>query len=251
MRFIEQPEVTVIAFTRVDDGAMAVAPDWEWERERLAPDLLTEFAGRVCYQSFRNPSGRSNAAYVANMLDQGHTSVLEHAAISFYLTGVSRSFSHELVRHRHHSFSQLSQRYVDSLDVNFVIPPEIRSETRLTQVFKAACGAAMGHHWELMSMLEAKLADVEDRVERTKRARQTARAVLPNATETRLVVTANLTAWRWFLLKRANSHADREMREVAVAIGKCLVEYAPGVFQDFHLVQEKDGFWSFTGEHAK
>lgn len=254
MEFLEKPEVILLAATRFHAAALPAGElrDWQEQASGGHAEHLTEFAGRACYQSFANPSGRKTPEYLANLLNQGHTSVFEHAAVSFYLTGVSRSFSHELVRHRAgFSYSMLSQRYVDSSDVNFVTPPEIHGDEQMQYAFKTACETAMLYYRDLLSMLEKQLADVSDRVERRKRARQTARAVLPNATETRLVVTANLTAWRWFLLKRANSHADREMRRVAVEIGKRLAEYAPGVFQDFHLVEEADGLPSWQCEHAK
>src|SRR5262249_31490582 len=75
---------------------------------------LAEFAGRACYQSWNkpNPATATNQGYLRHILDVGHLSVLEHGVVTMYLTGVSRSLTHELIRHRHFSYSQLSQRYV-------------------------------------------------------------------------------------------------------------------------------------------
>ena len=96
--------------------------DW-FSDTRSGADLLPEVAGRLCYMSFRNPRPGGNKAYIGHILEAGHGSVLEHSVFGFILTGVSRSLTHELVRHRHLSYSQLSQRYVDESDVAFVVPP--------------------------------------------------------------------------------------------------------------------------------
>mgnify|MGYP000577808351 CR=1 FL=1 len=100
--------------------------------------ILPEFAGRACYQSWdkHNPETASNAGYLANIIKQKHFSVLEHSSISFYIEGVSRSLTHEFVRHRHFSYSQLSQRYVDSSDVAFVLPPDFEGDAIATDAFR-------------------------------------------------------------------------------------------------------------------
>lgn len=89
-------------------------------------ETLIEFAGRACYQSFHRPVEATNTTekYTANTLfNRGHWSIAEHASATFYITGVSRAFTHELIRHRHLSFSQLSQRFVDESKPGVVIPP--------------------------------------------------------------------------------------------------------------------------------
>jgi thymidylate synthase (FAD) len=97
--------------------------DWSTDAATDA-DALVEVAGRVCYMSFKAPRPGGNGAYIANILEQAHGSVLEHAAWTVLITGVSRSLTHELVRHRvGFGFSQLSQRYVDESEVSFVVPP--------------------------------------------------------------------------------------------------------------------------------
>src|SRR3712207_7558756 len=83
-----------------------------WSTEAEGGEALAEFAGRACYQSWDkpNPATATNAGYLRHILEVGHLSVLEHGTVTMYLTGVSRSLTHELIRHRHFSFSQLSQR---------------------------------------------------------------------------------------------------------------------------------------------
>ena len=92
-------------------------------------ETLVEFAGRSCYQSFHrpNPKTAKTADYLERTLfEQAHWSIAEHATATLYFTGVSRAFTHELIRHRHLSYSQLSQRFVDESEANIVIPPALR-----------------------------------------------------------------------------------------------------------------------------
>ncbi len=143
--------------------------------------------------------------------------MLEHASVSFYITGVSRSCTHELIRHRHFSYSQLSQRYVPEYESQVVVPPGMEDDPELREILTAAADASRATYTELLTKLEAKFADQPNAVLRRKQARQAARAVLPNATETRIVVTGNYRAWRHFIAMRASEHADVEIRRLAIA----------------------------------
>lgn len=237
MSILREPQVELIAWTGF------VKPDiypWTTDSENEGEQLI-EFAGRMCYQSWNNPSGRTNREYIENLLKQGHLSVLEHAQASFALSGISRSCSHELVRHRHFSFSQLSQRYVAEDEANFVEPDTIAADPRTHAIFLEAVEAARQAYSHLNDLLEEKFGEVPSRVERRKLARQAARAVLPNATETRLVMTGNLRAWRHFLRLRGSRHAEAEIRKLALIIHQKLVELAPGVFSDFQVTTGSDG----------
>jgi thymidylate synthase (FAD) len=205
-----------------------------------------EFAGRACYQSWSkpNPKTATNAAYLRHIIDVGHFSVLEHASVSFYITGISRSCTHELIRHRHFSYSQLSQRYVPEHDSQVVVPPGIAGDEELQEIFAAAADASRATYAELLSRLEAKFIGDEAggrAVLRRKQARQAARAVLPNATETRIVVTGNYRAWRHFIAVRASEHADLEIRRLAVECLRQLIEVAPQAFSDFEIYPLADG----------
>jgi thymidylate synthase (FAD) len=219
-------------------------PDVPWTTDADGGSALVEFAGRACYQSWSKPNPRTatNAGYIKHIIDVGHFSVLEHASVSFYITGISRSCTHELIRHRHFSYSQLSQRYVPEGDSQVVVPPGIQDDPELQQILSAAADASRATYSELLGKLEAKFASGQpNAVLRRKQARQAARAVLPNATETRIVVTGNYRAWRHFIAMRASEHADVEIRRLAIECLRQLADVAPAVFADFEVSTLADG----------
>jgi thymidylate synthase (FAD) len=229
---IVSPEVKLIAWTHFEPPEGV-----PWSTDAQGGQALAEFAGRACYQSWRkpNPATATNAGYLRHILEVGHLSVLEHGTATFYLTGISRALTHELVRHRHFSYSQLSQRYVPERDAAMIEPEVIAEDPELHAKFVAAADASVRAYTELLEALEKRFADVSDPTSRRKQARQAARAVLPNATETRIVVTGNYRAWRHFVGMRASEHADVEIRRLAVACLKQLREVAPNVFADFTI----------------
>ncbi|MDQ7819004.1 MAG: FAD-dependent thymidylate synthase [Armatimonadota bacterium] len=199
---------------------------------------LVEFAGRACYQSWHkpNPATRTNAGYLAHLLSQKHYSVLEHAGFTVMLTGVSRSFTHEMVRHRHFSFSQLSQRFVSEDDAPWVIPPLFRDDPDALAVLLDLYDRVQHAYQALTEIGARKLRGLEDRTLRRKRAREAARCVLPNMTETHIVITGNHRAWREFFEKRGELHVDQEMREVAVTIFREVARpLAPALYRDFRI----------------
>ena len=218
-------------------------PGVPWSTDADGGPALVEFAGRACYQSWSKPNPRTatNASYLRHIIDVGHFSVLEHASVSFYITGISRSCTHELIRHRHFSYSQLSQRFVPERDSQVVVPPGIEDDPDLTELFLEAADAGRAAYDMLLTGLEAKFADLPNAVLRRKQARQAARAVLPNATETRIVVTGNYRAWRHFVAVRASEHADVEIRRLAIACLRQLADVAPAVFADFEIATLADG----------
>ncbi len=222
-------------------------PDVPWDTDADGGQALVEFAGRACYQSWSKPNPRTatNASYLKHIIDVGHFSVLEHASVSFYITGISRSCTHELIRHRHFSYSQLSQRYVPENDAQVVVPPGLEDDPELQKILLAAADASRAAYLELLTRLEAKFMAGEPgenrAVLRRKQARQAARAVLPNDTETRIVVSGNYRAWRHFIAMRASEHADTEIRRLAIACLRQLAEVAPAVFADFEITELADG----------
>ncbi|MER5454172.1 MULTISPECIES: FAD-dependent thymidylate synthase [unclassified Micromonospora] len=233
-----QPQVKLIAWTHFDPPE-----DVPWSTDADGGQALAEFAGRACYQSWKkpNPATATNAGYLAHILEVGHLSVLEHGSVSFYFSGVSRSFTHELIRHRHFSYSQLSQRYVPERDAAMVEPRVIAEDPELHKRFVEAAEASVRAYTELLEGLERHFADEPNPTLRRKQARQAARAVLPNATETRIVVTGNYRAWRHFIGMRATEHADVEIRELAVECLRQLQRVAPNVFADFVVSTLADG----------
>ncbi|MDP9392140.1 MAG: FAD-dependent thymidylate synthase [Actinomycetota bacterium] len=237
------PEIVPLKVQVVAQTQFTPPADVPWETDAEGGQALAEFAGRACYQSWSkpNPATATNAGYLRHILEVGHLSVLEHGTVSMYLTGVSRSLTHELVRHRQFSYSQLSQRYVPEHDAPFVEPDVIAEDPQLHERFLAATDAALAAYTDLLDGLEKRFADVPNATLRRKQARQAARAVLPNATETRIVVTGNYRAWRHFVAMRASEHADIEIRELAVACLRELQRVAGNVFADFRISSLADG----------
>ncbi len=217
--------------------------DISWSTDVDGGEALVEFAGRACYQSWDKPNPRTatNAGYLRHILEVGHLSLLEHASVTFYITGISRSCTHELIRHRHFSYSQLSQRFVPEHDSNVVCPPAIRGDAELEAMFVTATDASRAAYVDLLAALEAKFADVPNAILRRKQARQAARSVLPNATETKIVVSGNYRAWRHFVGMRATEHADVEIRQLAIECLRQLSTLAPTVFGDFEIGTLADG----------
>lgn len=225
--------------------------DWSTDTDR-AGQLLPEVAGRLCYMSFAKPRPGGNSAYLDHIREVRHGSVLEHSNWSFIFTGVSRSLTHELVRHRAgFAYSQLSQRYVDESVAEFVEPACIAEDTELHQTWLAAVERAQEAYVKLVNGLHEKFSDVEDRTLRRKTARQAARSVLPNATETKIFVTANARAWRHFIELRCNEHAETEIRTLAAEVVRILQKEAPNIFGDYELVDLPDGTQAARTPNAK
>src|ERR671933_105057 len=212
-----------------------------WLGESTDGERLAEFAGRLCYMSQTNPAKRATRDYLENIKRQAHGSVLEHANYSLLLEGVSRSLTHELVRHRAgFAYSQLSQRYVDESDASFVVPPAIIGDEALEAAWRSQIEGALASYVSLVQQLMERYAWVGDKVHRRKMAREAARAVLPNSTETKIVVTGNARAWRTMLELRAAEGAEAEIRWLAVAIIRLLQREAPAFFSDFELYTADD-----------
>jgi thymidylate synthase (FAD) len=245
-------KVTLIAFTSFMGDLAEEESGGKWiNDEGPSASELTEFSGRQCYESWSrpNPATATVEGYIGNIIQQNHFSVLEHGSATFRVSGVSRSLTHELVRHRHMSFSQQSQRYVQVRADEFVVPPLFRGDDT-SQTF-------LRHQWE--SAIEAYDAltarwlpiliqrGIEPHMAR-KMAREAARCVLPNMTPTAIVVTANHRTWREFLEKRGSIFADQEIRELAVLIYKRLAARDPALYQDFHLIGQAEPIGGFSLE---
>jgi thymidylate synthase (FAD) len=237
------PQIVPLKVQVVAETGFAPPGDVPWDTDAEGGQALAEFAGRACYDAWEkaNPATATNEGYLRHMLEVGHLAVLEHATVSMYVSGISRSLAAELVRHRHFSFSQLSQRHVPDRDATVVEPAVIADDPELHERFVAAVDAALAAYTDLLAGLEKNLADAPNSALRRKQARQAARAVLPAALETRVVVTGNYRAWRHFVAMRASEHADVEMRELAVACLRALQGVAPRVFGDFRVSRLADG----------
>src|SRR5437868_5857910 len=139
IRVIREPTVYLVGRQQTNAGEVerflsAHGVAWQTDTE-VAGEHLVEVAGRVCYMSFAKPRPGGNHAYIDHILEVGHGSVLEHAVWNFLFANVSRSLTHELVRHRHFSYSQLSQRYVDESVAEYVEPDCIAADPELHQLW--------------------------------------------------------------------------------------------------------------------
>lgn len=309
MKIINTPAVYLLGKQVIDQGELDRflgdhEVQWTTDSE-VASEVLCETAGRLCYMSFAKPRPGGNHRYLEHIKEVGHGSVLEHAVFNLMITGVSRTLTHELVRHRSgFGYSQLSQRYVDESVAEYVAPPELAkeiaeadsrdsfvlgfmaegdgtAEDALAAYRKAYPDASdadyeIGKIWldsvqqshvayqKLSDALFIKaynrnypqeslrtLADVRAAMLRTKpeittdirkTARQAARSVLPNCTETKIFVTANARALRHFIEQRGSRHAEPEIRRLAAMVLKIVQSEAPNLFGDY--VAQLDG----TGE---
>lgn len=182
------------------------------------PEKIIEKAGRVAHQSFNKETLDSHIKFIRMLIKLGHTSVLEHAVASFKISGVSRSLTHQLVRHRIASYTQKSQRYVDESTFEYVTPDKIKENEAAFDIYNNF----MNYCKETYKKLKEFGIPKED-----------ARFVLPNATKTEIVITANLREFRHMISLRGSKEAQWEIRRMFIEILKILKEYAPTVFEDF------------------
>jgi len=249
MELFLEPKVSLLSRPHFSEPAHLPVT---WLGDGTDGERLAEFAGRLCYMSQANPAKRPTREYLENIKKQGHGSVLEHANYSLLLEGVSRSLTHELVRHRAgFAYSQLSQRYVDESNASFVVPPAIIGDDKLEKLWRDEVEGAQKAYVSLVEQLMERYGWVADRVHRRKMAREAARAVLPNATETKIVVTGNARAWRTMLELRAGEGAEMEIRRLAIAVLRLLQQEAPGFFSDFVIYVADDRRESARVEYHK
>lgn len=253
---VREPAVYLVGRQQLDSAALDRfladhGVSWQSDTE-VAGEYLSEVAGRVCYMSFARPRPGGNRTYLEHILEVGHGSVLEHAAWNLIFTGCSRSLTHELVRHRAGwAYSQLSQRYVDESVAEYVEPEVIAADPELHALWLEAVGHAHQCYVRLVEKLNATFAAEPDRTLRRKLARQAARSVLPNATETKIFVTANARALRHFIEMRGSRHAETEIRKLAIAVLRLMQQEAPNLFGDYQLVPLGDGTFEATTPYRK
>lgn len=257
IRVLLEPQVYLVGRQTVNDAELDRfladhdVSSWTTDSE-VAGEKLCEVSGRLCYMSFVKPRPGGNQAYLNHILEVGHGSVLEHAVWNFVFTGISRTLTHELIRHRAgFGYSQLSQRYVDESVAEYVEPDCIAKDPELHQLWLDAVGHAHQAYIQLTEKLLTVFQDEPDRTLRRKLARQAARSVLPNATETKIFVTANARALRHFIELRGNRHAETEIRKLAGAVLRIMRQEAPHLFGDYQLVPLPDGTFEAVTAHRK
>ena len=221
---------------------------------------LCKTSGQLCYMSFgpRRTTNENAAAYFERLTSAGHGSVLEHASFSFLLYGISRSVTHELVRHRAGvGVSQISQRYVSGAVLRFVERPEYQDDEELNRLFEERADRAAAEYEEMAERLlgrqegGASMLTADYKTDARKKVQQTARSLLPNETEAPMVFTGNVRALRHIVEMRADAHAESEIRNLAVRIFLCLYKVDPILFGDYRIGELPDGTFTVTTEHRK
>jgi thymidylate synthase (FAD) len=256
IRVLVEPTVYVLGRQVVNDAELERflgdhGVSWQTDTE-IASELLCETAGRVCYMSFAKPRPGGNATYLGHIKEVGHGSVLEHAVWNLLFTGVSRSLTHELVRHRAGmGYSQLSQRYVDESIAEYVEPAVIADDAELHRLWLESVSQSHKAYMALAEKLQEKYISEPDKTARRKAARQAARSVLPNATETKIFVTANARALRHFLEQRGSRHAEPEIRQLANKLLDVLVQESPNLFGDYRREPLADGTFEVQTDFRK
>ncbi|MFH1404101.1 MAG: FAD-dependent thymidylate synthase [Candidatus Altiarchaeota archaeon] len=180
------------------------------------PEDLIASAARICYASSPKSSS-ANKSLVKNLRDWGHLSTYEHASATFLVEDVSRACTHQLVRHRLASYSQQSQRYVEESGFKYITPPSIRKNKKAARLFMDQMESARESYRQLVGAGVPK----ED-----------ARFVLPNATETKIVVTMNFRELRHFITIRSSKSSQWEIRELAEKMAALMKKKAPTAFGD-------------------
>jgi thymidylate synthase (FAD) len=216
---------------------------WRRTEEATEPEEIVEAAGRICYMSFGSTqSPRDNRQYIQHLIEMGHESVLEHVSWTILMAGVSRAFTHQLVRHRiGFAFSQLSQQYHDEKEATFVMPTGLENVPGAVEVWEQAIRTAMQAYSSIMNSLENESANQDlSKREALRAVRSAARSVLPNATETKIIVTANARAIRHLLKTRGAIPGDIEMRRVMAELFRTLQPEAPSLFFDFEIQKLAD-----------
>jgi thymidylate synthase (FAD) len=269
--YLKTPGVVVLAKPQTNVAVLAgflegFDPDlrfteYVYDPTRL-PDSsqLCKTAGQTCYMSFgpRRTTNENAAAYIERLTSAGHGSVLEHSSFNFLLYGISRSVTHELVRHRAGTaFSQVSQRYVSGAVLRFVERPEYQEDEELHRLFEERADRAAAEYEAMAEQLlerqegGASMLSADFKTDARKKVQQTARSLLPNETEAPMVFTGNVRALRHIIEMRADAHAESEIRNLALRIFLCLRTADPILFGDYELAELPDGTYTVSTKNRK
>lgn len=195
------------------------------------PESVVAMAAKLCYspsdvEGLRDKiNAKDQRAFVEKLVSIGHMSPVEHVSFTFGIEGVSRACTHQLVRHRVASYSQQSQRYVKETEFDYVIPPTIKKNKNLTAAFHIYMKQAQDAYDAMMKGLAERGITGEE-------AQQDARFLLPNAAETKIVVTMNARELLHFFRVRCCNRAQWEIREMATLMLQEVKKVAPVIFMD-------------------
>lgn len=209
------------------------------------PERLAATAAKLCYSSSDIGSLREGLTddkiegFIDMLVSIGHESVMEHVSFTFGIEGISRACSHQLVRHRIASYSQKSQRYVNEDGFEFITPPDIEADVEAKAEFDSAIYTISETYDRLVDILTKNHAekfmaegmDEKSALSKAKKlANEDARFILPNACETKIVVTMNVRSLFNFFRHRCCNRAQWEIRAIANEMLKLCLEAAPHIF---------------------
>lgn len=212
-----------------------------------APELAAACAAKLCYSKSGAATLKENLTpqkaqeFLEKIVSLGHFSTIEHATFTFAIEGVSRTLTHQLVRHRLASYSQQSQRYVDAQDFDYIIPPSIAQDPKAKEQFIEAMQQAANAYQKLRTTLTQYHQDrlkQEGEDEKSafakaeKMANEDARFVLPGACETKILVTMNARELHHFFRQRCCMRAQWEIRQLANEMLRLAKQAAPALFQN-------------------
>lgn len=199
-------------------------------RHTPEPEETVAMAAKLCYSPSDISSlkekiaARDQRAFVERLVKMGHMTPVEHPSFTFAVEGISRACSHQLVRHRLASYSQQSQRYVnESAGFDYVVPPSIKRDAELRKYFIECMSIAQDAYNSLIEKLNARGIKGEE-------ANQDARFVLPNAAETKIIVTMNARELQHFFRLRCCYRAQWEIRAMAEEMLRLAKRAAPVIF---------------------
>lgn len=271
VRYLKTPGMAMINMPNVDISGLADFldgfpkeldfPSYLSDPIELTPaETLAKTAGQWCYLAF-GPGRTWNAdahKYFDNIKLQGHGSIMEHANFTMAIWGVSRSFTHEIVRHRAGcGFSQVSQRYVGEDTLRFVERPEFVADPLLHKRFVRTIDACRDEYaWLTEYLLEEQKGGMEilsasRKTDLKKKVRQCSRADLPNEAEAPIIVTGNTRAWRNILEQRVSENAEVEIRRVVYNVFLCLQPQLPNILSDYQTVTLSDGTLALATQYKK
>lgn len=213
------------------------------------PEKTVAAAAKLCYSKSgiasisEKMSDEDAAKFLKNLTDMGHFSPVEHACFTFGIEGISRSCSHQLVRHRIASFSQQSQRYVNPDRLEYIIPPQIENCPSAKQIFiehMKACEKAYRDitaelyktNCELLKSENPSFSDAKLNSAAEKKSIEDARYVLPNASATKLVMSMNARSLMNFFRLRLCQRAQWEIRELAYEMLYLVKKASPALFKN-------------------
>ena len=242
-------------------------PTFDFDIKRDAYSIIAH-AGKGCYDSY-GKDGRSIEDHINSLITTRHGSVLEHVNIGLFITGISRGCSHEIVRHRHFSYSQRSTRYTSEEEAAIVLDPYYtqlknkyagnndlpRTEDEIDEYnliceFEKSCVTSLQEYAIAVKHLMNMAPSEKSKVEKRKWARGKARQLLPHALETRMTMTGNIRAWRWFLEERSSRFSEPEIRRLSNKIFDTLSNCIRYCFEDYtkNLI---DGYYEYLTEYRK